>query len=615
MHVRRWLAVCCCAVLLLVAVWAAWNLLLDPFGVFGDRLINRYDFNITQNPRTAKITYLEEHFDQYDSYVLGDAKAASLPVDALDERTGAHFYNLTWDDSSLQESLQTLQYLIGHDEVKNIVLTLDPQDAVRADTRSVPVTRRMHCRVDGSSSAAFYARYVFAAPTFGLRKLITACAQGYLPEPDAAYDVQTGCRNNAVRDVTRVGARYEFQPPDYGTEPVQMDGLDAALDALQEIKTLCSKKHIRLTVIGIPVYAGEFQRYPAEQMQAFWTGAAAITPFYDFWGYHTVSGDIRYFYDASAFRSDVGRMMLSYIYGDEERYLPADFGHMTTEKNVAQRIAETYGPDAVTVTDPDSYTADVPVLMYHSFTTDEAEKGWAILHVEDFRSQLEALRDAGFESITFDQLIDFVDHGTPLPEKPILITMDDGYTDNLELAAPLLEEYGFNATVAVIGSLAGLDTSPDTGRPMDPRFALAEAKPWVDKGVLTITTHSFNMHQPQETDGVPNRPGVLMLPHESEQDYIRALKEDFRAACEQLQSELGLPCNVFVYPYGFCDVLPEAVLRSQGVRVSLTTNIGANEIVMGLPQTLIQLNRTDVHNGMDGDRLMRELWKELDVLS
>ena len=95
MHVRRWLAVCCCAVLLLVAVWAAWNLLLDPFGVFGDRLINRYDFNITQNPRTAKITYLEEHFDQYDSYVLGDAKAASLPVDALDERTGAHFYNLT----------------------------------------------------------------------------------------------------------------------------------------------------------------------------------------------------------------------------------------------------------------------------------------------------------------------------------------------------------------------------------------------------------------------------------------------------------------------------------------------------------------------------------------
>ena len=169
--------------------------------------------------------------------------------------------------------------------------------------------------------------------------------------------------------------------------------------------------------------------------------------------------------------------------------------------------------------------------------------------------------------------------------------------------------------MAVIGVLAGRDTNPDTGRKMVPYFSMEAVRPWVEKGVLTVTTHSYDMHKPQNTaDGTVNRPGVLMMEHESEQDYIRALTEDFAAAREQLQSGLGLPIRVFVYPYGFCDLLPEAVLRAQGVRVSVTTHPGANQIVMGLPQTLIQLNRTDVHNGMDGDHLMRQMQKELDML-
>ena len=64
-------------------------------------------------------------------------------------------------------------------------------------------------------------------------------------------------------------------------------------------------------------------------------------------------------------------------------------------------------------------------------------------------------------SVGYADLIEFVNGDGKLPEKPLLITIDDGYQNNLDLAAPLLEKYGAQAvfvfndrSVRVTGSLA-----------------------------------------------------------------------------------------------------------------------------------------------------------------
>ena len=165
----------------------------------------------------------------------------------------------------------------------------------------------------------------------------------------------------------------------------------------------------------------------------------------------------------------------------------------------------------------------LPVLMYHHFAQ-ESPYG-TIVSFDKFREQMTALRDAGYETVTIPQIIDFVDGGPPLPDKPVLITMDDGYTSNLTDAAPVLEELGMNATVFVIGVNEGEEIYIHNGEPLSPpRFSYEEAAPWVEKGVIEIQSHTYDMHQwaPFES-GDQIRTSALPLAEETEEDYAAAL--------------------------------------------------------------------------------------------
>ena len=98
--------------------------------------------------------------------------------------------------------------------------------------------------------------------------------------------------------------------------------------------------------------------------------------------------------------------------------------------------------------------ARVPILLYHYVS--EPPPGANIVRREisvapaQFEEHLRYLRDAGFTTISLRELVYHLALGTPLPDKPIVITFDDGYADNYTNAYPLLRKYGFKATFFVI---------------------------------------------------------------------------------------------------------------------------------------------------------------------
>lgn len=263
---------------------------------------------------------------------------------------------------------------------------------------------------------------------------------------------------------------------------------------------------------------------------------------------------------------------------------------------------------------PAAQTADVAILMYHAFTENEAETTSVCTLASEFERQLSALRDAGYTSVGYADLIEFVNGKGKLPEKPLLISIDDGYQNNLDLAAPLLEKYGFCANIAVIGVSIGHTTYKDTDIPIMPHFSLEDARPWIKRGVLTVTTHSYDMHQIAAVDGNDCRHGVLQMPGEAESDYIAALTQDYTHAQEQLAGLPGKVLPVFTYPFGAYSELSERVLQEQGVQVTVTIADGANRLVKGEPETLRLLRRINVPAGMEPDALLSSIDAALQAL-
>lgn len=121
----------------------------------------------------------------------------------------------------------------------------------------------------------------------------------------------------------------------------------------------------------------------------------------------------------------------------------------------------------------------------------------------------------------------------------MLITFDDGYTSNLELAAPILERHGLNAVIFVIGINAGQSVYAHSGQPLDPpRFALKDVRPYLESGVLEVESHTFDLHQRADY-GYSGREGVLPLAGEPEDAYRQVLAGDCRQARAALRPGAG----------------------------------------------------------------------------
>ncbi|MBQ8005966.1 MAG: polysaccharide deacetylase family protein, partial [Clostridia bacterium] len=378
-----------------------------------------------------------------------------------------------------------------------------------------------------------------------------------------------------------------------------LEYIDRAVMSIENIKKACDEKGINFILIGSPMYDSEIECYDPSQIAELATKIAQVTDFYNFWGYNAFSHDARYFYDGYHFRNAIGSAALAYIFENKEVYIPESFGRLTTADSVDFDLAEMNNPENGK---SEMLATKVPVLMYHALTANEDEASDTVITVTSFEEQIKALAEAGYSAVFFDDLRDYVKNGAALPEKPIVITFDDGYSSNLELALPVLEKYGQCATTNVIGVSVGKDTYKDTGKPMYPHFSLEEARDAFEKGVFDFQSHTYDMHQ-NSYDEDP-RDGMLQKKGEREADYISALRLDFSLSSKQLSEGIGNDVFVITYPHGKYTPLTDAVLMESGAEISVTVENGTNEIIKGLPQSLRGLKRLNMTDAVSGEALL-----------
>lgn len=88
------------------------------------------------------------------------------------------------------------------------------------------------------------------------------------------------------------------------------------------------------------------------------------------------------------------------------------------------------------------------ILAYHCIGY-EKNNGLKVPQ-QQFRKQMEYIKDNCYTTITLQQLSKFILENKPIPQKSVVITFDDGYVDNFQYAYPILKEFNLNATVFVI---------------------------------------------------------------------------------------------------------------------------------------------------------------------
>ena len=604
MTFKAWLAVFIASMVACAGLLAGFNALIDPFGLFGDKLSDWWAYDMTQNPRTAKIGWLEQRQASYDSYIVGCSKTSSFPNELLDRYyASARFYNMTMYGGDLHDVELTVAHILDNYGAKNIVVVTGLDELTVWDYEDDDMKGNLHAVVDGSSKLRFYTKYLFANPSYAISKIEAMRKSGYLVSPDKVFVPETGEYDKSLRDVELIGSldAYLRKYPAFvekGAPYGDLRHAETCLSAIARIKERCEEAGATFTLILSPMYAGELDLYPLDAVLQFLRDLASVTDYWDFTGYHSVSYEPRYFYDAFHHRNAVGAMALAKMFDDSSIYVPEDFGVHVTQGNVNDRLAR------YVVEPPDLSANDclLTVLMYHDVKT--AQGGDYSVTGETLRAQLLALKEAGYASVSFEQVIAYVERGAPLPAKPLVITMDDGYEGCVTIAAPILAELGMCATVNPIGVSIGKSEYKDTGVPITPHFALEDALPWVRSGVLSIQSHGFDMHHVPELDRDVYRQGVLPKPGENEERYIEEFRADFASSREAIEDALHAPVTVYAYPFGLNTELTEVLLSEMGVKVTLTVEEGINTIVKGLPQSLRGLRRCSVSENLSPSALL-----------
>lgn len=184
---------------------------------------------------------------------------------------------------------------------------------------------------------------------------------------------------------------------------------------------------------------------------------------------------------------------------------------------------------AVLIIKMGSLFGGLPVLNYHKISSG-SNADFLTVTTAELRKHFEYLNKKGYTSIFISDLLNNIEHNKPLPAKPVMITLDDGYRDNYTSLYPLLKEYQIKANIFLV---AGFIQSPDN-KHLDPNpmgeFMYTEEALTMSKDLVQFGLHTYS-HQSYSK---------LSL------DEIDA---DLRRTKERLQ-ELGIPfqpCHAYTF--------------------------------------------------------------------
>ena len=264
-----------------------------------------------------------------------------------------------------------------------------------------------------------------------------------------------------------------------------------------------------------------------------------------------------------------------------------------------------------------AHNPTLTVIGYHEITNRKnaliPEYAVSTTH---FKQHIAWLKNNGFHFISMDQLIQANQGQSQLPEKPVLLTVDDGYASFYQNAYPIIKANNIPVVLAVVGSWL----EPKEGQNIDfsgkqiqrnEMLSWSELKEMQDSGLVEIANHSYNLHRgilgnPQgnlESAAVTRLYNPQTARYEDDQHYQQRIFDDLKRN-NQLLTAHGLKApRVMVWPYGHYNMQTVNIAKQLGMPITISLNDGADSA----KSSLGQLNRILV----EGDMSLTDLAQEI----
>lgn len=225
------------------------------------------------------------------------------------------------------------------------------------------------------------------------------------------------------------------------------------------------------------------------------------------------------------------------------------------QDNVCKKIFNTYKSAYFLK----NHTKHIPVLMYHKVPDQSLQSQHRIFVTKDsFETHLLFFKDQGFTTLTFKELEEYRSGAkdfSSFPRKPLVLTFDDGYVDNLTNAAPLLKKFNMQAVIFLLADheLTSNSWDRETQEPLQELMSLQQKKELLNFN-YEIGSHGFRHRKITE-----------MTDAEVHQELLGSKK--------QLEKDFG-PISTYAFTYGVTTPRAAELAEEAGYHFAVNTDSG-----------------------------------------
>lgn len=242
----------------------------------------------------------------------------------------------------------------------------------------------------------------------------------------------------------------------------------------------------------------------------------------------------------------------------------------------------------------------VPVLMYHNLDEKpDPKKITYTMKPKLFEKHMLALKAKGYTTVTSEDLNDYIYEAKPLPKKSILITLDDGKTNNYTYAYPVLKNLQMKATMFAIVHANEVHENEDY-------LDWVKLKEMSDSSFIDVQSHTYDLHHK-----IKNNPVIFNKDNsESKEVYSKRILDDLVLSKNLLEKNLGKSITSLAYPYGEYDEDIEILAKKAGYTQTYTTDVG----IMKKTDSPYLIKRMNVDGLCSEKRLLVQI-KLLEILA